>query len=305
VQLLRDTKVTVYLLEPLSGLANRLRSIASFLDIFSENEVLCFWGDDLLLANGKPPFTHPRLKFLTQDEYEDLSSWVNKSTSGLSIIGSKLYLWHPLGEQHFLPKTFRIIEKYNLELVYIRSGGEFGLASKARRESSRREIYSQFRWDPEIIRAHEKLGLPRDYVGLHIRLTDLAKYAPNHHQILSALRSVTLKLSLTSIFLATDTKDAEIMWRRTLDDFGFETFFQPRKDFGRKTYQDLVQASVDFLSLSNSNAMIFSEVSSFGKEASLSNSQHFYSRSLRPAKRLGNYYLNKIIDISQIRYLFE
>jgi hypothetical protein len=258
-----------------------------------------------LLGNGKPPLTHPRIKFLSKDEYDALSNWVNKPTRGLSITGSKLYLWHPLGEQYFLSKMSRIIQQGNLDLVHIRSGGEFGLGTKSRRESNRREIYSQFRWDPEIIHAHEKLGLPRDYVGLHIRLTDLAKYAPHHDQILRALRRVTRKLGITSIFLATDTRDAEIMWRRTLDEIGFEAFFQPRKDFGRKTYQDLVQASVDFLSLSNSNAMIFSEVSSFGKEASLSNSQHLYSRSLRPATRLGNYYLNKIIDISQIRYLFE
>jgi len=293
------------LIRPLSGLANRLRAIASTLALFPEGSIYCYWSEDLFLGSV-PPFSHPRILFIGREEFTAFISDTPELPEGLLVSPGVVALNAGfLGEQAYLSALMRAISNVQPQTIVLNAGGEFGTQTRHRRERSRASIYSEFNWRQAVLSQKEEIDLGTNYLGLHIRGKDLSMYLPSDQSVLDSLWLLSTRLETKEIFIAADSLEARVKWESLLLDAGFTVKSQKSLHLDRRTTQDLIASCVDFLSLSEATAMVYSDSSSFGHEASIQNTKSNLSIGLLPEKKRIRYLLNSSILVRQTRYLIS
>lgn len=292
-------------IQPISGLANRLRSVASSLVLFPDKEIFCYWGDDLVTKWGSPPFFHERLTYIDKNNFQALTSDINTESRGINKFSKSLYLWHPSGEHSLIPRFMRECADSSLPQIVVRSGGWFGLGSKKELELKRRTVYQELQWVAEVTAVLEKQNINHRYLGLHIRGTDLEQYSPNPAMIERSLFQLSRKLDNRQVYVSADSRKSLDSWGRRLIQKGFLVHQQIGVDFNRTNSEGLISAAVDFLALSRSQAMVYGLTSSFGHEAAIQSTYPKLCRGLYPEKGVTKFVLNHFLNVFGIRERLE
>lgn len=292
-------------LQPISGLANRLRSVASSLALFPDKVIFCYWGENLVTEVGDPPFFHPRLTYVDKNTFDEATADIKFESRGVNEFPKNIYLWHPLGEHYLIPGFLEKCAQSPLTQIVIRSGGWFGLGTKRELEQQRRATYKELNWAQEIT---DKLqtNIPETrHLGLHIRGKDLEQYSPSPAKIERSLVKLSRKLEIAHVYVSADTQQALDIWVTRLTEKGFKVLTQNGADLNRNSSKGLISSAVDFLALSRSHAMVYGLASSFGHEAAIQGLCPRLSRSLYPAKGASKFALNQFLNSSAARIRLE
>lgn len=269
------------------------------LALFPDQSILCYWGKDLLLRDARPPFTHERLHYVDSVEFQSRTAGIVWDSPGVSKFGDCLYLWHPNGEQEFLRTFLRMAKDSPNKRLVIRSGGLFGIGGKGESEKSRRTIYQEFVWMPEVSEGLKALNLDKPYVGLHIRGTDLLHLAPSETRLENSIVNLTRSLNVRHVYVSADNQSSQEHWQRRLEKLDLRVSFQPNVLFSQDA-TGLITSAIDFLTLSGSEAMVYSHTSSFGQESAIQTTYPKLCKGLYPEKRSFRYAVNQFLGHSAI-----
>lgn len=260
------------IIEPVGGLANRMRVIASALSLQKETgcKLNCIWSENLeldapfnlLFENiGKFPIQNK------QNKFRYLKSTKNKNKLKLlisKIINKLIGVDYYINDQDY-PNLILIngINKLNIILrnknIYIKTCEEFG---------NNLEEFKKFIPISQILKNIYDIvkQFDNNTIGLHIRRTDnldSIKYSPIE-LFIDTINLEIIKNKDANFFLCTDDFEVE---KELINKFGKRILIY-KKEFSRQTITGMQDAVVDLFCLSKTSLIYGSYWSSFSDIAS-------------------------------------
>ena len=186
---------------------------------------------------------------------------------------------HDRGEQVFMPELLALIKSNpSIHTLIIIAGGKFSLPDTHAFAQKRSAFYAELPWNAQVLERLEYVkGFSMQdsllahssysYLGLHIRGTDRSLTAPKNTTIESALSSLFNSQELRSLFIAADTEDSLQYWKNRSSAIGFIPWNQQPRSLDRSTAIAGIDAMVDWILLGSSDALVYSESSSYAHEA--------------------------------------
>ncbi|MBO4965975.1 MAG: hypothetical protein J6C81_06895 [Muribaculaceae bacterium] len=265
-------------LNPIGGLANRMRCIASGLALAAQtgadydvvwavNDELAARFDDIFLV---PENLTGRIKYPSGLSYALNYSIPRRRNMFVSALTLKRFsavfldAASPFREMMKTSDTpLLATANFGVKNIYVQAGTIFHPFTQ--------EFYrSLFRLNAEMQRrVEEKVKLlGKDYVGLHIRRTDNVmsiKHSPDS-LFLSEIEKILQAVPGTKFYLATDSEETKEKFKQT---FGDETIICSPRPASRKSLAGIKDAVEELFTLANASQIIGSFYSSFSEAASL------------------------------------
>lgn len=259
-------------LEPNYGLANRMRVIASGIELGTQanEEVFIVWPKSFELNCFFSDLYEPieNLKFIDKGYNFKLSMTSNQPTSSKrmlahyvnKLIGIDFCIKEDDGnnlKKHSEFDAFNLVSSY--DNVYIKTCGRF---------TDDDSTFSKFKPIPELRDKIENRvrAFSSNTIGLHIRRTDHVNSIQNSplELFIKMIRLELTKNSDTSFYLSTDDFETE----KQLKSLYPEAITTYDKDFSRNSIQGIKDAVVDMFCLANTKKIYGSFDSSFSDVAS-------------------------------------
>jgi len=239
------------LIEPVNGLCNRLRAIASgwILSLYLNREFAVIWNSTEDIG-----FTHFTDLFEKTDWLIDEHDIPNDCT---------IYVSGVTGEVSLIPK---LCNDNSTTIFLKQTGGNYSPPNIdiQKYNTLKSHFYNTLIPVSDIITRIQAFSNKIDIntcLGVHIRRTDRKKITPNTDTFALAIKRVS---NDNTIFLCTDD-EREISNLKNLIPNKIVTY--PKKRFARNTSEDVKEALIEWILLSRCNNMIYSHGSSFGYEA--------------------------------------
>jgi hypothetical protein len=256
------------IIEPVNGLGNRLRAMASGWILAESLGRTCYvhWNE-----------TQPNEKFYIPP-FDSVFQSNCLPTIDCIPAYSVLYVGGHQGEQRLLP----LIMKDTSETIVIRAGGIFiphGMSGR-QYNNKKTEFYKRLRLLPEIQLIVDQFIINnftnKQVLGVHVRRNDRKMYTGPTTLFIDKIK----KFKFDLLFLCTDDPKEE----KHLDK-KFTILQYPKQNVDRSTKQQFIDAVIDWYLLSNTNCIIYSKGSSFGYEACFLN-QLFNSVPNKPGDNM-------------------
>lgn len=262
-----------------NGNINRLRALVSGLHFASylNRDVKFLWTNErICLDDAQDLFKEDFYQkyFIDENFYtttRDLRSFKNgisyTSQNSIVIKGGKD------GEQFFINKIYeseKVLQDY--ENIYIISGGIFYppylSESKQQILIERKKLYSLLEFHPRIKDKVNYLNnlINSDYIGLHLRYTDLIAHTPSVKTIINTTETVAKQLEIKKIYICSDNIKMKKLIKERLNDLGIESIENNTAEYRRGFPNANKSALIDWLMLANSLQIVHFG-SSFAEEA--------------------------------------
>jgi hypothetical protein len=238
------------IVEPVSGLMNRFRTIcsSSILSEYTNRELLVNWKSDY--------FCNILLSDIVEDGFFKVGYDVNRNHcyyhSG----------YEKLSEQPFINHMIETKE----EILYLVSGGNFKPNEMSISDYNNKKslFYNRIPFNSRIKdEANNFISKNKKYEGIHLRFTDRSQWAPSLYYVEDIISSTDSK-----VYICSDNRD--ILNSIKLK-FGDKILTYDVTSVDRNTKEGNIQSMIEWLILSNSSKIYYSLGSSFSYEACLVN----------------------------------
>lgn len=263
-----------------NGNINRLRAMASglYMGMLLKREVKFFWTDEYIcLADIDQLFDSEFIsKYFVDTTFLDLSQLFNKK-DGWSVLQNETILLKggKLGEQFYMDR----IKNYNINLgdyktIIIISGDIFYLDRKLNKEVEkvkiRSSLYKEIKFNKKLLKEVTKIknNMDVEYIGIHLRYTDLLSNAPSLRQLTKKIKDICNETGLQSVFIAGDDMKKRDKLIEIVKYNDINCHIQSSIVKKRGTPGSNAQALVDWIMLSESRKLIYFG-STFGFEAGI------------------------------------
>ncbi len=286
---------------PRNGYANRLQAWASSAILASQLDVPLevAWEPESIAPVGAGSLfatdTSHEMFLSAQELHERIGAdhhslarylHVNAVTRVVTLAG------HDRGEQAFMPDLLTALE-HDCEptTLLIIAGGKFHIPGTSNVTFLRRDFYRSLPWAHTIEERTSQIVAGRTtFIGLHIRETDRSVTAPTPAAIRSALDDLAARTGLRSVFIAGDTERARRHWSGEAERMGLDPWQAPNPDLDRSSAASGVDALVDWRILGLADALVYSQDSTFGEEATVAGgstgrSMPLHASTMRQASR--------------------
>ena len=238
------------IVEPVSGLMNRFRTICS-------SHILSEYTNRELLVNWKPEnCCNILLSDIVDDGFFKIGYDVNRNNcyyhSG----------YEKLSEQPFINYMIETKE----EILYLLSGGNFKPNEMSIIDYNNKKslFYNSIPFNSRIKDEANNFILKNvSYEGIHLRFTDRSQWAPSLEYIESIIKSGESKF-----YICSDNMDV-LNWIKLK--FGDKILTYNITNLNRNTKEGNIQSMIEWLILSNSTKIYYSLGSSFSYEACIVN----------------------------------
>jgi hypothetical protein len=234
------------ILEPVNGLMNRFRSIASakILSEFTNREFLLNWVPEYVC--------NVNISDLVEDGFFNIGYNVNRHSCYYHSGPEKG------SEQPFVGEMIST----DREIVYLLAGGNFIPTGMGMMEFNNKKS-DFYRSIPFVERIRNEYGdffsKNNDYIGIHLRYTDRIEYSPTIEYVESIISD-----NETSIFICSDDRN---VLNNLKSKFGDRILTYDTTSLNRASIDGSQQAIIEWLILANSKKIYYSAGSSYSYEA--------------------------------------
>jgi hypothetical protein len=278
-----STSTKSLVIEPINGLANRLRAMASawILSKSLKRSFYVNWKSTTLSSDKHYvpafeeiyipdclPLVNVELQYENDlsDSVYDHSNLQKDCKDCKDCKSYTVYEGGHLGEQRLLPE----IKRDTNTTVILRAGGVFkpDNISVQQYNTMKSEFYNRLELQPniqDIIDSFIVKNFPSSVkvLGVHIRRGDRRMYTGASNKFVEAIKRIQTKYGV--LFLCTDSKDEEIYIKKQIT--GISIVSYQKESIGRTNLTEFIDAVVDWNILSKTDLILYSKGSSFGYEA--------------------------------------
>jgi len=222
------------------------------------------FGSDLVASRF---LSAQELREIIGADHTDLPRYLyeDRSRGLLSLAG------HDQGEQVFMPRLHeRICSPDGPRTLVIIAGGLFSLPGTQNLVQRRKDFYRSLPWSSDIDRRVSDIHASHGkYLALHIRRTDRSLEAPTRYGIDRALKALERATQRSEVFIAADTAGAVQWWKHRISDRGFAAWSLQHEHRDRSDEHAGIDALIDWRLLAASEGIVFTQSSTFGREAAV------------------------------------
>jgi hypothetical protein len=251
------------ILQPVNGLMNRFRCIAS-------SKIMSDFTNREFMLNWKPEYVcNSQISDLVEDGFFNIGYDVNRYECYYHSGPEKG------SEQPFVDEMISTDQ----ETIYLLAGGNFIPTGMDVSEFNNRksDFYKSIPFVDKIKNKYEDFASKNsDYIGMHLRYTDRIEYSPN----IEYIEEIISNNSDTKIFICSDDRS---VLNSLGNKFGDRILTYDTTNLNRASVDGSQQAIVEWLILANSKKIYYSAGSSYSYEAcfvnKLDNSVELISRN--------------------------
>lgn len=282
-----------------NGNINRIRALVSGLHLanYLGREVKFVWPfEKICLDDAQELFSVSFYEDLfINEKFNQVTKNFRNIKNGISDIAQDTVVikGSNMGEQFYINKIYYSSKTFNAySKIYIVSGGIFYpphlTHSQNQLNDERKKFYRQLEFHPKIIQQVDiiKNQILENYIGLHLRYTDLVAQAPSHKSIVSTAKRISEQQNIKKFYICSDNIKNKSKIKQRLEKAGFEVSVNDRAKYKRGLPNANRSALIDWMMLASSSHLIHFG-SSFSDEAIM------YS---------GNKINNILIKSSKLRY---
>ncbi len=267
---------------PRNGYINRIQAWASSAILASELGANCsvMWESEPVAGAAASDFFREDALTSTFISAHELTSLLGQSHDSmpryLTVLESQgvvVLAGHDRGEQAFMIELAALLDSHpTLHTLVIIAGGIFSLPGTTSFREKRGNFYAALPWSQAILDRLSSLtqqNVKPSYLALHIRGTDRSIDAPTDTSIATVLKELLASQEIRSLFIAADSSESLNYWVERTTSLGYLPWSLQVRTLDRSSVIAGIDAMADWISLGNSQSLIYSATSSYAHEAAV------------------------------------